>query len=77
MGVGSVIDAPTAALYLAAAGVGAVAGGGKGAGIGAAAGGAAGAGGILLTRGRAATPPTETRLSFRLQKAVTITERAR
>ena len=57
--------------------IGAVAGGGKGAGIGAAAGGAAGAGGILLTRGRAATLPTETRLSFRLQKAVTITERAR
>jgi len=55
--------------------IGAMAGGGKGAGIGAAAGGAAGAGGILLTRGRTASLPTETRISFRLQQAVTITER--
>jgi hypothetical protein len=55
--------------------IGAMAGGGKGAGIGAAAGGAAGAGGILLTRGRTASLPTETRVSFRLQQAVTITER--
>jgi len=55
--------------------IGAMAGGGKGAGIGAAAGGAAGAGGILLTRGRTASLATETRISFRLQQAVTITER--
>jgi hypothetical protein len=55
--------------------IGAMAGGGKGAGIGAAAGGAAGAGGILLTRGRTASLSTETRISFRLQQAVTITER--
>jgi hypothetical protein len=55
--------------------IGAMAGGGKGAGIGAAAGGAAGAGGILLTRGRTASLPTETRISFRLQQGVTITER--
>jgi hypothetical protein len=57
--------------------IGAMAGGGKGAGIGAAAGGAAGAGGVLLTRGRAATLPTETRITFHLQQAVTVTERAR
>jgi hypothetical protein len=54
--------------------IGAAVGGGRGAGIGAAAGGAAGAGGVLLTHGRAATLPTETRLTFRLQQAVTITE---
>jgi hypothetical protein len=56
--------------------IGAMAGGGKGAAIGAGAGGAAGGGAVLLTRGRSASLPTETRLSFRLQQAVTITERA-
>ena len=55
--------------------IGALAGGGKGAGIGAAAGGAAGAGSIALSRGHAASLATETRLTFRLQKAVTVTER--
>jgi hypothetical protein len=56
--------------------IGAAVGGGKGAGIGAAAGGAAGAGGVMMSRGRTASLPTETRLSFKLQQAVTITERA-
>ena len=56
--------------------IGALAGGGKGAGIGAAAGGAAGAGSIALTHGHAASLPTETRLSFHLQKPVVITERS-
>jgi hypothetical protein len=57
--------------------IGAVAGGGKGAGIGAMAGGAAGAGGAVLTHGRTAKLPTETRISFRLQRDVTVTERPR
>jgi hypothetical protein len=57
------------------AAIGAIAGGGKGAAIGAAAGGAAGTGGVLATRGKAATIPSETRISFRLREAVTITER--
>lgn len=56
--------------------LGAAVGGGRGAGIGAAAGGAAGAGGAVMTRGRTVTLPTETRISFTLQQAVTITERA-
>jgi hypothetical protein len=55
--------------------IGAAVGGGKGAGIGAAAGGLAGAGGAVATRGHTVTLPTETRLSFKLQQAVTITER--
>lgn len=55
--------------------IGAIAGGGKGAAIGAGAGGAAGAGGVLLTRGKAATLPSETRVTFRLNSPVTITER--
>lgn len=55
--------------------IGAIAGGGKGAGIGAAAGGAAGAGDVMLTHGKPAEIPVETRVSFRVQEAVTITER--
>lgn len=55
--------------------IGAIAGGGKGAGIGAGAGGAAGAGDVLLTRGKPAEIPVETRVSFRVQDSVTITER--
>jgi len=55
--------------------IGAIAGGGKGAAVGAAAGGAAGAGGVLLTRGKEARLPSETRISFRLRAPVTITER--
>jgi hypothetical protein len=57
------------------AAIGGLAGGGKGAGIGAGVGGAAGAGDVLLTRGKAAKIPVETRISFHLQEPVTITER--
>jgi hypothetical protein len=57
------------------AAIGAIAGGGKGAAIGAGAGGAAGAGTVVLTRGKDAELPVETRLSFRLSAPVTVTER--
>lgn len=56
------------------AAIGAIAGGGKGAGIGAAIGGAAGTGGVMATRGEPAALSTETRLTFRLKEAVTLTE---
>ena len=56
--------------------IGAIAGGGKGAAIGAGVGGAAGAGDVLLTRGKPAELPSETRINFRLSAAVTVTERA-
>lgn len=59
------------------AAIGAIAGGGKGAAIGAGVGGAAGAGTVAATRGKAAELPVETRLTFRLQEPVTITERLR
>jgi hypothetical protein len=55
--------------------IGALAGGGNGAAIGAGAGGAAGTGDVLLTRGRPAEIPVETRVSFKVQDSVTITER--
>ena len=55
--------------------IGAAAGGGKGAAIGAAAGGAAGTGTVMATRGKPAELPTETRISFKLEQPVTITER--
>jgi hypothetical protein len=55
--------------------IGAVAGGGRGAAIGAGAGGAAGAGTVMGTRGKAATLPPETKISFRLRNAITLTER--
>lgn len=57
------------------AAIGAIAGGGRGAAIGAGAGGAAGAGTVLATRGKAAELPAETRLSFKLSEAVSVTER--
>jgi len=57
------------------AAIGAIAGGGKGAAIGAGVGGAAGAGDVLLTRGKATEIPVETRLTFRVQEPVTITEK--
>jgi hypothetical protein len=57
------------------AAIGAIAGGGKGAGIGAGVGGAAGAGDVLLTRGKQAEIPVETRVAFRLSDPVTLTER--
>lgn len=59
------------------AAIGAIAGGGKGAGIGAAIGGAAGAGGVAATRGKPAVLSSETKISFRLRDAVSITERRR
>jgi hypothetical protein len=55
--------------------IGGIAGGGKGAAIGAGAGGAAGAGTVLATRGKPATLPSETRITFRLNAPVTLTER--
>ncbi len=55
--------------------IGAIAGGGKGAAIGAGIGGAAGAGGAMITRGKPADLPSETRLSFRLKEPVTLTEK--
>jgi hypothetical protein len=55
--------------------IGAIAGGGKGAAIGAGAGAAAGVGGVLLTHGKGVEIPVETRISFRVQDSVTITER--
>jgi len=57
--------------------IGAIAGGGKGAAIGAGVGGGAGAGDVLLTRGKPAALPSETRISFRLSAPVTVTERQR
>jgi len=57
------------------AAIGAMAGGGKGAAIGAGVGGGAGAGDVLLTRGKEAEIPVETRLSFRLRDPVKVTER--
>jgi hypothetical protein len=55
--------------------IGGVAGGGKGAAIGAGAGGVVGAGDVLLTRGRPVEIPVETRVNFRVQDPVAITER--
>jgi hypothetical protein len=57
--------------------IGAIAGGGKGAAIGAGAGGAAGTGGVIATRGKPAVLASETKLSFRLNTPVTITEQRR
>lgn len=54
--------------------IGAIAGGGRGAAIGAGAGGAAGTGVVLSQRGKSATIPSETRLTFTLDSPVTITE---
>jgi hypothetical protein len=55
--------------------IGAIAGGGKGAAIGAGAGGAVGAGDVMLTHGPSAEIKVETRVTFRVQDSVTITER--
>jgi hypothetical protein len=55
--------------------IGAIAGGGKGAAIGAGAGGGVGAGDVLLTRGKPAVLPSETRISFRVSQPVTVTEK--
>jgi hypothetical protein len=55
------------------AAIGAIAGGGKGAAVGAGVGGGAGAGDVMLTR-KPADIPSETRISFRLNAPVTLTE---
>jgi hypothetical protein len=55
--------------------IGAIAGGGKGAAIGAGAGGAAGAGGVLATRNADVRLTSETRLTFQLAEALTLTEK--
>ena len=57
------------------AAIGAAADGGKGAAIGAGVGGAAGVADVMLTRGKPVEIRVETRLSFRIQEPVTITER--
>ena len=57
--------------------IGALAGGAKGAAIGAGAGGAAGAGDVLLTRGKAAEIPPETRVTFRLKNPVPLSGQPR
>jgi hypothetical protein len=57
------------------AAIGAIAGGGKGAAIGAASGGAAGGGVVAATRGKPAVLTAETKISFRVEQPVTITER--
>jgi len=57
------------------AAIGAIAGGGKGAGIGAGVGGAAGAGDVVMTRGKPAEIPVETRLTFRITDPLELTER--
>ena len=59
------------------AAIGAIAGGGRGAGIGAAVGGATGGGTVAATRGKATVLPSETRLSFKLQEPLTLTEKLR
>ena len=55
--------------------IGAAAGGGKGAAIGAAAGAAAGAGTVAATRGKPAEVVVETRINFKLEQPVMLTER--
>jgi hypothetical protein len=57
--------------------IGAIAGGGKGAAIGAGVGGAAGTGTVAATRGKPAVLPSETKISFRINNTVTVTERRR
>lgn len=54
--------------------VGAAAAGGKGAAAGAGIGGAAGTADVLLTRGKPVSLASETRITFRLDKSVTLTE---
>jgi hypothetical protein len=57
------------------AAIGAIAGGGRGAAIGAGAGGAAGTATVLTTPGKPAELAAETRISFRLNRPVTIVEK--
>ena len=55
--------------------IGAAAGGGKGAAIGAGAGAGVGGGAVLAGKGDEVRLPSETRLSFKLAEAVTLTEK--
>jgi hypothetical protein len=55
--------------------VGAAAAHGKGAAIGAGAGAAAGGGAVLLSGGASLKIPVETKLTFRIERPITITER--
>ncbi len=55
--------------------LGAIAGGGRGAAIGAAAGAGAGAGTQVLTRGRRVDVPSESVLTFRLERPLSISDR--
>ena len=57
------------------AAVGAIAGGGKGAAIGAGVGAGAGTAAALATRGDPAEVPSETLLSFTLEKPISVTEK--
>ena len=57
------------------AAIGAIIGGGKGAGIGAATGAGAGAGTVAATRGEPVVLRPETRLEFRLNQPVSVTEK--
>jgi hypothetical protein len=57
--------------------IGAIAGGGKGAAIGAGVGGAAGTGTVAATRGKPAVLASETKISFRINNTITVTERRR
>jgi hypothetical protein len=57
------------------AAIGAIAGGGTGAAIGASTGGAAGGGVVAATRGKPVVLPAETRIAFRVEQPVTITEK--
>lgn len=57
------------------AALGAIFGGGKGAAIGAAAGAGAGTGTVLATKGKPAEIPSETRINFRLEAPLTLTEK--
>lgn len=57
---------------IAGAIIGAIAGGGKGAAIGALAGGGAGAGAQVATRGRNVRVPSESLLTFRLDRPLTV-----
>jgi hypothetical protein len=67
--------AKVGAIAAIGAAIGAAAGGGKGAAVGAGVGGAAGVADVLLTRNKTVDIPVEARISFRLQDAVTVTER--
>ncbi len=57
------------------AAIGAIIGGGKGAGIGAATGAGAGAGTVAATRGEPVVLRPETRLEFRLNQPISVTEK--